>query len=156
MNCDELLWPAGMAFLGGVTLDAVYRYHPTTVDKLNIEFAGFDQRSDSRCRDPKIRRRVLKRSTRRFPRALVVDFDRKGHDLGRTLVCSRRQTIVEIVGQKRHQRLAGMSYCLFARVAIGKGPGNLREAGAVTVVFFYENAVIGKSLLHHDPQPSLG
>lgn len=26
----------------------------------------------------------------------------------------------------------------FARIAIGKGAGNLREAGAVTVVFFYE------------------
>lgn len=64
-----------MAFLGGVTLDAVYRYHPTTVDKLNIEFAGLDQRGDPRRRDPEIRRRVFKRSTRRFPSVLVVDFD---------------------------------------------------------------------------------
>lgn len=44
-----------------------------------------------------------------------------------------------------------MSYCFFARIAIGKGPGDLREAGAVTVVFFYENAVIGKSLFHYGP-----
>lgn len=64
-----------MAFLSGVTLDAVDRNHPTAVDKLNIEFAGFDQRSDSRCGNPEVRRRVLKRSTRRFPSVLVVDFD---------------------------------------------------------------------------------
>lgn len=64
-----------MAFLGGVALNAVYRYHPTAVDKLNIEFAGFDQRGDSWCGNPEVRRRVLKRSTRRFPSVLVVDFD---------------------------------------------------------------------------------
>lgn len=156
MNCDELLWSSGVAFLGGVTLDAVDRNHPTSTNELNIQLAGFDQRSDPRCGDSKIRRRVFKRSARRFSRALVVDFDRKGHDLGRTLVCSRRQTIVEIVGQKRHQRLTGMGDCLFTRVTVGKGARDLWKASAVTVVFFYENAVIGKSLLHHGPQLSTG
>ena len=62
-----------------VKFDNATRIYPgndkPSVDKLNIEFAGFDQRSDSRCGNPEVRRRVLKRSTRRFPSVLVVDFD---------------------------------------------------------------------------------
>ena len=150
MNCDELLWSSGVTFLGGVTLDAVDRNHPTTTNELNIQLAGFDQRSDPRCGDPEVRRRVFKRSTRRFSRALMVDFDRKGHDLGRTLVLSRSQTVVEVVGQKRHQCLACMCYCFFTRVTVGKGARDLWKASAVTVVFFYEDAIVGKSLLHRD------
>ena len=154
MDGYELLWSSGVTFLGGVTLDTVYRYHPTAVDKLNIELACFDQRGDPRCGDPEVRCRVFKCPTRRFSRALMVDFDRKGHDLGRTLVLSRSQTVVEVVGQKRHQCLACMCYCFFTRVTVGKGARDLWKASAVTVVFFYENAVIGKSLLHHGPQLS--
>ena len=98
MDGYELLWSSGVTFLGGVTLDTVYRYHPTAVDEFNIEFAGFDQRGNPRSGDFEVRRRVFKRSTRRFSRALMIDFDRKGYDLGRTLVLSRSQTIVEVVG----------------------------------------------------------
>lgn len=43
-----------------------------------------------------------------------------------------------------------MGYCLLARITIGKGAGDLRKAGTVAVVFFYEDAIVGKSLLHRD------
>ena len=67
MDGYELLWSSGATFLSGVTLDAVDRNHPTAVDKLNIEFAGFDQRGDPRCRNFEVQRCVFKCSARRFP-----------------------------------------------------------------------------------------
>lgn len=75
MDCDELLWPAGVAFLGGVALDAVYRYHPTAVDEFNIELSGFDQRGNPRSGNFEVQSCVFKCSARRFPSVLVVDFD---------------------------------------------------------------------------------
>lgn len=75
MDSYELLWSSGVTFLGGVTLDAVYRYHPTTVDEFNIELSGFDQRGDPRSGDFEVQCCVFKCAARRFPSALVVDFD---------------------------------------------------------------------------------
>ena len=97
MDSYELLWSSGVTFLGGVTFDAVYRYHPTTVDEFNIELSGFDQRGDPRSRDLEIRRRVFKRSASRFPGILMVDFYRKGHDFRRPFVCCWIYAIVEVV-----------------------------------------------------------
>lgn len=75
MDCDKLLWSSGVTFLSGVTLDAVYRYHPTAVDEFNIELSGFDQRGNPRSGDFEVQCRVFKCSARRFPSVLVVDFD---------------------------------------------------------------------------------
>ncbi len=75
MDGYKLLWSSGVTFLGGVTLDTVYRYHPTAVDEFNIEFAGFDQRGNPRSGDFEVQRCVFKCSARRFPSVLVVDFD---------------------------------------------------------------------------------
>lgn len=75
MDSYELLWSSGVTFLGGVTFDAVYRYHPTTVDEFNIELSGFDQRGDPRSGDFEVQCCVFKCAARRFPSALVVDFD---------------------------------------------------------------------------------
>ena len=75
MEGYRLLWSSGVTFLGGVALDAVYRYHPTAVDKFNIELSGFDQRGNPRSGDFEVQRCVFKCSARRFPSVLVVDFD---------------------------------------------------------------------------------
>lgn len=75
MDCNKLLWPAGVAFLGGVALDAVYRYHPTAVNEFNIELSGFDQRGNPRSGDFEVQRCVFKCSARRLSRTFVVDFD---------------------------------------------------------------------------------
>lgn len=75
MDGYELLWSSGVTFLGGVTLDAAYRYHPTAIDEFNIELSGFDQRGNPRSGDFEVQRRVFKCSARRFPSVLVVDFD---------------------------------------------------------------------------------
>ena len=58
MDGHELLWSSGVAFLGSVTLDAVYRYHPTAVDEFNIELSGFDQRGNPRSGDFEVLRKL--------------------------------------------------------------------------------------------------
>lgn len=97
MNCDELLWSAGVALLGSVALNAANRNHPPTANKLDIELASLYQGSNARSGDLEIRRRVFKRSASRFPGILMVDFYRKGHDFCRPFVCCWIYAIVEVV-----------------------------------------------------------
>lgn len=75
LDCDELLWPAGTALLGGVAFNAVNRNHPPAADELDIELASFYQGGDARSGDFEIQRCIFKCSARRFPSVLVVDFD---------------------------------------------------------------------------------
>ena len=112
------------------------------VDQNDIELSGFDKGGDARGRNRQIESSLLECAACSFLRLQLINFHGYRNHLCRRLIGWKRLAPIHGIGDVCLKRLFGVPDSLFARVAIGKTPGQLRKARSEAVVLFNDNAVI--------------